>query len=60
MVAPVAYHPAPGRDGGMEDAADSKSAGRKLVWVRVPLPVLEDRHDHSDLSMALSAIGPSI
>ncbi len=24
----------------MEDAADSKSAGRKPVWVRIPLPVL--------------------
>jgi hypothetical protein len=33
------YHFGPSRDGGTVDAADSKSAGRKLVWVRVPLPV---------------------
>jgi hypothetical protein len=28
------------RSGGMADAADSKSVGRKAVWVRLPPPAL--------------------
>jgi hypothetical protein len=39
---------APGPGGGMADAADSKSAGRKVVWVQVP-PRAHEKHQFSGM-----------
>jgi hypothetical protein len=42
------------RRGGMADALDSKSSGRKAVWVQVPPPAIDSMFDVRSWALGVS------